>query len=215
MKSKVVNSDDLPRHVFSTGDTARLVAAGIATGVEEEAAKFTLDDVFEMMRIGALDPDAKVELIDGRVIEMAPEGVPHVRAKMQLAESLIHRAGSSVRVIVDSTLRLSATSAPDPDLYLYPSALPLDAVDGASVGLIIEVAQASLAKDLMAKAGLYARHGVRDYWVVDVAAQKIIVHRDPKEGAYGSVFTATADELVTPLAFPHLPVRLSDLPAIR
>lgn len=215
MKSKVVQSDDLPRHVFSTEDTARLAAAGIATGVAEEAARFTLDNVFEMMRVGALDPDAKVELIDGELVEMAPEGVPHVRAKMQLAESLIHRASSSVRVIVDSTLRLSATNAPDPDLYLYPSSLPLDAVDGASVGLVIEVAQTTLAKDLMAKAGLYARHGVRDYWVVDVVAQRVIVHRDPRDGVYSSVLTATADELVTPLAFPHLPVSLSDLPAIR
>lgn len=215
MKSRVVSPDDLPRHVFSTQDTARLVAAGLATGVAEEAARFTLDDVFEMMRIGALDPDAKVELIDGELVEMAPEGVPHVRAKMQLTESLIHRAGPSVRVIVDSTLRLSATNAPDPDLYLYPSSLPLDAVDGASVGLVIEVAQTTLAKDLMAKAGLYARHGVRDYWVVDVATQRIIVHRDPRDGVYSSVSTATADELVSPLAFPHLPIRLLDLPAIR
>lgn len=215
MKPKVVQSDDLPKHVFSTENTERLVAAGIATGVEEEAARFTYDDVFEMMRIGALDPDAKVELIDGRLVEMAPEGVPHVRAKMQLARSFMSRAGEAVQVIVDSTLRLSATSAPDPDLYLYASALPLDAIDGASVGLVIEVAQATLARDLTAKAELYARHGVRDYWVVDIAARRIVVHRDPKEGAYGSVFTATADELVTPLAFPHLPVRLSDLPAIR
>lgn len=215
MKSRVASPDDLPKHVFSTQDTARLVAAGMATGVAEEAAKFTLDDVFEMMRVGALDPDAKVELIDGRLVEMAPEGVPHVRAKMQLAMSFMSRAGEAVQVIVDSTLRLSATSTPDPDLYLYPSSLPLDAVDGASVGLVVEIAQATLAKDLTAKAELYALHGVRDYWVVDVAARTVVVHRDPKEGAYGSVFAASADELVTPLAFPHLPIRLSDLPTIR
>lgn len=118
MKSRVAKLDDLPKHVFSSEDTARMAAAGIATGVAEEEARFTLDDVFEMTRIGALDPDAKVELIDGELVEMAPEGMPHVRAKMQLAMSFMRRAGDAVRVIVDSTLRLSSTSAPDPDLYL-------------------------------------------------------------------------------------------------
>ena len=164
---------------------------------------------------GALDPDAKVELIDGEVIEMAPEGMQHVRAKMQLAMSFMSRAGDAVRVIVDSTLRLSSTSAPDPDLYLYDAALALDSLDGASVGLVIEVSGRSLARDISMKAELYARNGVRDYWVVDVAARKIIIHRDPRDGAYGSVSTALVDEAVAPLAFPDLPLRLSDLPVIR
>lgn len=215
MKSRVVTLDDLPKHVFSAEDTERMEAAGIATGVAEEAAKFTLDDVFEMMRIGALDPDAKVELIDGEVIAMAPEGVPHVRAKMQLARSFMSRAGDAAQVVVDSTLRLSSTSAPDPDLYVYDAGLPLDAIDGASVGLVVEVSGTSLVRDLSIKAELYARHGVRDYWVVDIAAGQIVVHRDPQNGAYGSVFVVLADEAVTPLAFPDLSLRLSDLPAIR
>jgi Uma2 family endonuclease len=211
MNAQAEPADDWPRYRFSSEEAERLLAAGMA----EAARPFTLDDVFEMMRIGALDPDAKVELIDGEVIEMAPEGVPHVRAKMQLAMSFMSRAGDAVRVIVDSTLRLSSTSAPDPDLYLYDAALPLDSLDGGSVGLVIEVSGASLARDLSMKATLYARHGVRDYWVVDVAARKIIVHRDPRDGAYGSVFAALADEAVAPLAFPDLPLRLSDLPVIR
>jgi len=215
MKSKVANLDALPKHVFSSEDTARMTAAGIATGVAEEAARFTLDDVFEMTRIGALDPDAKVELIDGELVEMAPEGMPHVRAKMQLAMSFMSRTGDAVRVIVDSTLRLSSTSAPDPDLYLYDARLPLDSLDGASVGLVIEVSGTSLARDLSIKAALYARHGVREYWVIDVASRTVIIHRDPRDGAYGSVVTALADEAVAPLAFPEMPLRLSDLPIIR
>lgn len=211
MNAQAEPADDWPRYRFSLEEAERLRASGMA----EEARPFTLDDVFEMMRVGALDPDAKVELIDGEVIAMAPEGMPHVRARMQLAMSFMSRAGDAVRVIVDSTLRLSSTSALDPDLYLYDAALPLDSLDGASVGLVIEVSGTSLARDLSMKAELYARHGVRDYWVVDVAAPKIIIHRDPRDGAYGSVFTALADEAVAPLAFPDLPLRLSALPVIR
>jgi Uma2 family endonuclease len=211
MSAQAEPADDWPRYRFSPEEAERLRTSGMA----EEARPFTLDDVFEMMRIGALDPDAKVELIDGAVIEMAPEGMPHVRAKMQLAMSLMSRAGDAVRVVIDSTLRLSSTSAPDPDLYLYGAELALDSLDGASVGLVIEVSGTSLARDMSKKAEIYARHGVRDYWVVDVAARKIIIHRDPRDGAYSSLFTALADEAVAPLAFPDLPLRLSDLPVIR
>lgn len=177
--------------------------------------RFTLDEVLRMQDAGILGSDARVELIDGGLIEMAPEGVSHVRAKMQLAKSFMSRAGDDVQVIVDSTLRLSATSAPDPDLYLYASELALEAIDGASVGLVIEVAQATLATDLTAKAQLYAQHGVRDYWVVDIGAREIIVHRAPHDGAYGAVTVIAAGETATPLLFPDLALKLSDLPAIR
>jgi len=177
--------------------------------------RFTLDEVLRMQDAGILDPDTRVELIDGGLIEMAPEGAPHVRTKMQLAMSLMSRAGPTVQVIVDSTLRLSPFSAPDPDLYLYASELALEAVDGASVGLVVEVAQATLATDLTAKAQLYAQHGVRDYWVVDIRTREIVVHRAPSDGAYGSVTIIRADEAATPLAFPHLSLKLADLPSIR
>lgn len=177
--------------------------------------RFTLDEVLRMQDAGILEPDTRVELIDGGLIEMAPEGTPHVRTKMQLAMSFMVRAGPAVQVIVDSTLRLSPFSAPDPDLYLYASEISLEAVDGASVGLVIEVAQATLATDLTAKAQLYAQHGVRDYWVVNIAARTIVVHREPDDGAYRSVTVVQAEEAVIPLAFEHLPLRLADLPAIR
>ena len=77
--------------------------------------RFTLDDVLRMQEAGILDADARVELIDGGLVEMAPEGVPHVRLKMQLARAFLARAGDDIAVIVDSTLRLSEQDAPDPD----------------------------------------------------------------------------------------------------
>lgn len=177
--------------------------------------RFTLDDVLKMQDAGILDPDARVELIDGGLIEMAPEGLPHARAKMQLNFWLVAHAGRQVSWVVDTTLRLSATSAPDPDLYLFSSETPLEAVDGESVALVIEIADASLRKDLSAKAELYAAHGVRDYWVVDLAGAAIVVHRDPIGDSYQTVSRVAADEYLAALAFPDLRLRLSDLPTMR
>ena len=177
--------------------------------------RFTLEDVLRMQDAGILDADAQVELIDGGVVEMASEGAPHTRTKMRIAKAFLAQADPSREVIIDSTLRLAATYAPDPDLYVYDADLPLDHVNGANVGLVIEVAQITVAKDLTIKAELYAQHGVRDYWVVDVNTDTIIVHRDLSGGVYRDVVQYSARDTVTSLVFPSLTLCLADLPPIR
>ena len=177
--------------------------------------RFTLDDVLRMQDAGILDADAKVELIDGGLVEMASEGAPHTRTKMQIAFALIAQIRGEAVVIVDSTLRLAPTYAPDPDLYIYDASLPLEQVDGLKVGLVIEIAQSTVAKDLSIKAELYGQHGVRDYWVVDVNTNVTTVHRAPSEGMYRDITRYLARDNVTSLVFPALTLCLADLPPIR
>ncbi|MEW6392589.1 MAG: Uma2 family endonuclease [Pseudomonadota bacterium] len=177
--------------------------------------RFTLDDVLRMQEAGILDEGARVELIDGALVEMAPEGTPHTRVKMQLAMRFMASAGDAIRVIVDSTLRLAPTYAPDPDLYLYDATLPLSAVNGANVGLVIEVAHSTLKNDLAVKAEIYAQHGVRDYWVVDVNTDTLIVHRGLAGGVYRDVTHHAARETVTALVLPGVSLCLAELPVIR
>jgi Uma2 family endonuclease len=180
-----------------------------------EPHRFTLEDVLRMQHAGILDADAKVELIDGGLVEMASEGAEHTRAKMQIAYALMAQGQSRVVVIVDSTLRLSPTYAPDPDLYVYDADLPLAQVNGQNLGLVIEVAQSTVAKDLSVKAEVYAEHGVRDYWVVDVNSAEIIVHRTLSGGVYRDVVRYSARDTVTSLVLPQLSLCLADLPPIR
>jgi len=177
--------------------------------------RFTLDDVLRMQEAGILDESARVELIDGALVEMAPEGTPHTRIKMQLAKRFMVTAGHTVEVIVDSTLRLAPTYAPDPDLYLYDAVLPLGDVTGTNVGLVIEVAHSTLRNDLAVKAEIYAQHGVRDYWVVDVNTDTLIVHRGLAEGVYRDVTHHAAHEAVTALFLPSVSLCLAELPTIR
>jgi Uma2 family endonuclease len=177
--------------------------------------RFTLDDVLRMQEVGILDESARIELIDGALVEMAPEGTPHARVKMQIAKRFIVTAGDTVQVIVDSTLRLSPTNAPDPDLYLYDADLPLASVAGTNVGLVIEVAHSTARYDLAFKAELYAQHGVRDYWVVDVNTDTVVVHRDPVDGVYRDVTRHSAQDTVTALLLPGVALSLADLPPIR
>ena len=180
-----------------------------------EQHRFTLDDVLRMQEAGILDEDARVELIDGVLVEMASEGSLHAWLKLQIAKRFSTLAGDAVEVVVDSTLRLAPTYAPDPDLYVYDAALPFSGVNGANVGLIVEIAQSTVTKDLTLKAELYAQHGVRDYWVVDVNTDTITIHRDAVDGLYRDVARHAAEDKVTSLVLPSVSLRLADLPPIR
>ena len=68
--------------------------------------------------------------------------------------------------------------------------------------LTIEIADSTLGFDLTTKAGLYARAGICEYWVFDIPARRLIVHRDPRNGLYTSVAAYRPEETVAPLAAP-------------
>lgn len=177
--------------------------------------RFTLDDVLRMQEAGILLEGARIELIDGALLEMAPEGAPHARAKMQIAYALMAKGLNNAIVVVDSTLRLSPTNAPDPDLYVYDASLPLASVDGTNVGLVIEIAHSTVRYDLNFKVELYAQHGVRDYWVVDINTDTVIVHRNPVGGVYRDITRHSSQDTVTAAVLPSVALSLANLPPIR
>ena len=97
------------------------------------------------------------------------------------------------------------TNEPEPDLVVLtkPSREFRDANPRPSeLRLVVEISDSTLGFDLTTKAELYARAGIVEYWVVDVAARRLIVHRVPREGLYPSVIAYNEEEHVTPLASP-------------
>src|SRR5205814_7316881 len=68
--------------------------------------------------------------------------------------------------------------------------------------LVVEVADTTLYFDLKTKAAHYARAGIVEYWVLDVAGCRLIVHRDPQFGKYTTVMVYSENEAVAPLAAP-------------
>ena len=72
------------------------------------------------------------------------------------------------------------------------------------------MADSTLGFDLTTKAALYARAGIVEYWVLDVAGRRMIVHRDPQAGGYASVVAYGVEEGVAPLAAPESWLRIKD-----
>ena len=156
---------------------------------------------------GLWDRD-RLELIGGELITKMPKNRPHMIVFMSVMKWLVGLLDPmylNPEGPIDVAPEDNPTSEPEPDIAVlaktapeYPGANP----PASDVRLVIEVSDSTLAFDLGPKARLYARAGIREYWVFDIAGRRLIVHRSPQAGGY-SVVTAYAEgERVAPLALP-------------
>lgn len=173
--------------------------------------RFTTHDLARMVETGLIDPDERIELIDGEIIDMGSEGEAHWNARAKLANWLVRRLPESIMLAPDGPLRLSAENEPEPDFYLYSAAANVNAVRGESVLLVVEISDTSLSKDKLVKAPLYAAHGVREYWIIDLVSRSTLVHRHPSNGVYPEAQVVAFDSPLTALAAPALSIKLSDV----
>ncbi len=149
--------------------------------------RLTVADYYRMAEVGILANDARVELIDGEIIDMAPPGSLHAAAVHRLNESFVRAAEGRAMVLVQNPIRLSEYSEPQPDLALlrrredfYSEHHPLP----ADVLLVIEIADTSLRFDRETKMPLYAVHGIPELWLVDLRGKRLVRHRIPEQGTY-------------------------------
>jgi Uma2 family endonuclease len=149
--------------------------------------RLTVADYYRMTEVGILDPEVRVELIEGEIIDMALPGSLHAATVHRLNELLVRAAGGQATVLVQNPIRLSDYSEPKPDLALlnrredfYSEHHPR----AADALLIVEVAASSLCFDRDTKAPLYARHAIPELWLVDLQGKRLVRHRAPEQGAY-------------------------------
>lgn len=164
-----------------------------------------------MVAGGIISEDERIELVGGEVVPMSPKGRRHEMLRTELAFAMSRQCPDHLKVATETPLNLAADDAPEPDIIVFPAALKAPDVDGAAVLLVIEVADTSLAFDLHTKPLLYARHGVREYWVIDANMLETTVHRDPIETGYATATVAVAQTLLLPQFAPELAVRLADI----
>lgn len=163
----------------------------------------TVDDYYRMAEVGILDEEARVELIDGEIIDMAPPGSPHAGTVTYLTEVLMGAVAGRACVRVQNPVRLSKYSEPQPDLAVlrrrddfYRERHP----HPDDVLLIVEVAASSLRFDRKKKVPLYARHGIPEVWLVDLGGQRLVRYRAPQRGSY----TLVDEPNLTALELPAL-----------
>jgi Uma2 family endonuclease len=106
------------------------------------------------------------------------------------------------------------TSEPEPDaIVLKPEfgGVRPELPRPSELALVVEVSDTTLTFDLTVKAGLYARAGITDYWVLDLNGRRMIVHREPEAGVYKSVVAYAEIESVARLAAPQYSLVVRDV----
>ncbi|MCO6416982.1 Uma2 family endonuclease [Siccirubricoccus sp. KC 17139] len=169
--------------------------------------KLDVRDYHRMGEAGIFAEGTRVELIEGEIVDMAPIGSEHTGTVTSLTEAIYATIAGRATVAVQSPLRLSEFSEPEPDLLLlkpradrYRSEHPT----AADVLLLIEVANTSLRYDRDVKLPLYAKHGVPEVWIVNLTEGLIEVYRDPKDEAWLTTRRVMPGETVEPAALPGL-----------
>jgi Uma2 family endonuclease len=108
-----------------------------------------------------------------------------------------------VLVSVQNPLRLDNFNEPEPDLMLLrprPDDYRASHPSAAGVLLLVEVSESSLAYDRSTKLPLYARFGVPEVWIVDIAGAAVEVFREPQGDAYSSCERLTSG-MLSPASF--------------
>ncbi len=158
--------------------------------------RLSVDDVFRMVEAGVLDEDDRVELVEGVLVEMVPIGPEHDGAVAWLTGHFARADSDAWEVRVQSTL-LVAGGYLLPDLMLVE---PRPRTEQPTTALlVVETAQTSQVRD-REKARDYATAGVPEYWIVDLAARAVHVHRRPLAGGYEEAESFEGGQSVSPLA---------------
>ena len=171
--------------------------------------RWTVADVRRMIDSGGFEHPERFELVDGLILEKMGQSEPHRIALRLAIEALSLVFAKDLSVIAGSPLALAIESEPEPDLMVVPRGLRRD-LTTADVRLILEVADTSLRKDRTTKAALYARHGIPEYVILDVAARRAEIRRKPEGEAWGETTILTESGEFTPLGASG-PIRVGDL----
>jgi Uma2 family endonuclease len=178
---------------------------------------FTVDDIARMIDAGIIGEDEKFELIEGEIVVTALRELAHERIKSALTIAVVRALPDHLTIGVETTLRLTNTIMLEPDIAVFPkelfgkSSVRFAQLDPGQAALVIEVAASSLAYDKGLKARLYARHRVKEFWVVDANAGTTWVHTGPSGEQWSSIVERGPDDVLATSTLQGFSIRLGEL----
>lgn len=157
--------------------------------------------------------DRRVELIEGQVLKMPPMGSRHSSTLMLLARLLPKVFDERFAISIQLPLAISQDSMPEPDVAIV-SGNPRDYRDGIpeKAHLVIEVSDSTLRFDCITKARIYANANIEEYWIINLTAEQIEIHHQPRLGSgYAEKKIAKRGETVTPVCVPNAIIHVDDM----
>lgn len=180
----------------------------------EHQHRLTVGDYHRMIAAGVFEEGARLELLEGLIVEMSPQTPRHARVIRRLCDPQFVTPGPDFVVQAQLPLTLAPDSEPEPDVAVvaraeaaHPDRHP------ATAALVFEVSGESLRKDRLAKGAIYASAGIPEYVIANLAQGCLESHREPDPVArrYRTVVTLSAEDRFESLSVPGFAFTVADL----
>jgi Uma2 family endonuclease len=185
--------------------------------VEPRKRRFTREEYYKMVEMGLFEGQ-RVELIDGEVIQMAPQMNRHMVAIGLIERALRRAVGDDFWIRTQGPFAVDDSSEPEPDVALVEGT-PRDYSDHPRKALlVVEVSETTYRFDSKIKASLYASAGIEDFWILNLNANRLEVYREPVADdaqpfghRYANLKFLLPTDVATCLAFPQVKLTVADL----
>ncbi len=173
--------------------------------------KWSIERWHKLIETGLLE-DEPVELLNGEIVRVSPEGVEHRKVNDRTADYLRELMRGQAKVYEAHPVTLD-DSEPEPDIAIVQ--LPVSLYDdrhplAEDIYWLIEVSDKTLQKDLEQKAVTYASQRIQEYWIIDLKNKKLIVHTYPKGNNYSQIIEYKKG-VISPQAFPNISIELTEI----
>ena len=155
----------------------------------------------------------QVELMNGRIVQMNPQGPKHCDPIDYLTEWSIRQSNGDFTIRIEKPIRIpDRHSCPEPDVTWVTRRRYIDRHPvSEEVYLLIEVSYSSVKFDRTEKQQLYAASKISEYWRVDVPSQAVFVHREPIDSDYTSIQRFDKGQTIHPLCLPLASLDIASL----
>jgi Uma2 family endonuclease len=194
-----------PRNEFRDGQ--------IYQGPGREIRLFTTDEYFRMAELEILPSNSRTELRDGQIFEMSPSNPPHDGTIEGLTPLFVSLYSEVAGIRIQLSLAIPDRNARLPDVAIVrrrEASRTKSHPEPHDVYLIVEVSDSTIKPDMEGKALIYAKAGIKEYWIIDIQSDRLIVHRKPTSSGYTDVKPRSSGQIAA-LEFPHIKIEVDDL----
>ena len=167
-----------------------------------------------MAEARVLREDERVELIEGEIIKMSPQGPKHASSNSRAGDYYRERLGGRAIVRIQAPIHLDDNSEPEPDIVLalqdedyYSDHHPTP----KEILMIMEVSDSTLVFDRVRKSRVYAQAGITQYCLLNLQTRELEDYRQPGSDGYRSKQTYSEHESFKLAAFPQVAVKVAEL----
>ena len=182
--------------------------------VLDRQRRLSVGDYHRMIEAEILGEDDHVELLEGVMVQMTPQGPRHARLIQRLCDPTFAQVPRDQIVRCQLPLTIGGDSEPEPDVSVVRRTdAQSETSHPTTASLVFEVSGESLQHDRLTKSAVYASAAIPEYVIVNVEEKCLEVHRDPDPASrrYRTLVTLAGDQMFESSAVPGFGFRVTAL----